>query len=199
MRTFDVPYMDKIDWERVPKLRIDRHLWSDVRSIAPSAQIGWNGEGLHLRLQTREQDILRRFTGLYDMVCQDSCLEFFFCPEETGDRYFNFETNPNGALYVGFGRPGADRARLIRSNWNALFAVKPYDIPGGWGVELHIPVRFIQIFVPEFTLRPGMILRANFYKCGDDTAQPHYIAWNAVDHPTPNFHLPQYFGELHLK
>jgi hypothetical protein len=66
-------------------------------------------------------------------------------------------------------------------------------------VELHIPVRFAQIFVPEFTLRPGMILRANFYKCGDNTAQPHYIAWNAVNHPTPNFHLPQYFGELHLK
>ena len=88
MRTFDVPYMDKIDWERVPELRIDQHLWSDVRSIVPSAQICWNGD--------------------------------------------------------------------------------------------------------------GMTLRANFYKCGDDTAQPHYIAWNAVDHPTPNFHLPQYFGELHL-
>lgn len=64
MRTFDVPYMDEIDWERVPELRIDRHLWSDVRSIVPSTQICWNGEGLHLRLQTREQDILRRFTGL---------------------------------------------------------------------------------------------------------------------------------------
>lgn len=186
------------DWSQIPVAPIDQYLWSDVRTILPSAQLAWDEDALYVRLQAIEPHILRRFTGTLDEVCKDSCLEFFFCPVP-GDRYFNFECNPNASLYVGYGRPGHDRCRLHRGNFRELFQAKPFEIPGGWGIELRIPVSFIQIFVPDFRLYSGLQLAGNFFKCGDETQQEHYMSWNPVEVPHPNFHLPEYFGQLTLQ
>lgn len=193
IRTFGQP-----DWQNIPVAPIDQYLWSDVRSIIPSAQAAWDEDALYVRLQAIEPHILRRFTGTLDEVCKDSCLEFFFCPVE-GDRYFNFECNPNAALYVGYGRPGSQRCRLHRGTFKEILQAKPFEFSGGWGIELRIPVSFIQIFVPDFQLSSGMTLRANFFKCGDETEQEHYMSWNPVDVPHPNFHLPEFFGQFTLQ
>ncbi|MCK7480493.1 MAG: carbohydrate-binding family 9-like protein [Candidatus Moduliflexus flocculans] len=37
---------------------------------------------------------------------------------------------------------------------------------------------------------------ANFYKCGDETEFPHYGAWSPVETPAPDFHRPEFFGEI---
>jgi hypothetical protein len=42
-------------------------------------------------------------------------------------------------------------------------------------------------------------IRANFYKCGDLTAHPHFLSWNPIDLPKPDFHRPEFFGTLTLK
>jgi len=99
-------------------------------------------------------------------------------------------------MYVGFGYPGTRRCRLYRENFTALFQVVPFRKPGLWGVELTIPFDFLRIFVPGFEVKKGAQLYGNFYKCGDETVKPHYISWNKVDTPTPNFHQPQYFAPL---
>ena len=41
-----------------------------------------------------------------------------------------------------------------------------------------------------------MEMRANCYKCGDCTVQPHYLAWNPPTSENPDFHRPQDFGAL---
>jgi len=41
--------------------------------------------------------------------------------------------------------------------------------------------------------------RANFYKCADSTSHPHWLTWSPVDHPTPHFHLPAFFGTLEFE
>lgn len=198
MKTYEVTRVNGCpDWESIPVAPIDQYLWSDVRSIIPSAQAAWDEEALYVRLQAVEPHILARFTGALDEVCKDSCLEFFFCPI-AGDRYFNFEGNPNGAMYVGYGRPGENRCRLYRENFREILQVKPFAIPGGWGLELRIPVSFVGMFVPDFRLYSGLTLRGNFFKCGDETKQEHYMSWNPVEVPHPNFHLPEFFGELRL-
>ncbi len=199
MKQYEVLHTNgRPNWDTIPVAAIDNYLWSDVRSIIPSAQMAWDEDALYVRLQAIEPQILRRFTGKMDMVCKDSCLEFFFCPTDD-DRYLNFEGNPNGSMYIGYGRPGADRCRLYRDNLNEIFSVTPFDIPGGWGYELRIPVSFVQIFQPDFRLYSGLKLQGNFFKCGDETPQEHYMSWNPVDVPKPNFHLPAFFGELILK
>lgn len=200
MKTYQVTHIQgQPDWENIPVAQIDQYLWSDVRSIVPSAQLAWDEEALYVRLQAIEPHIRRCYTGDLDMVCEDSCLEFFFSPDADSDRYFNFEGNPNGSMYIGFGRPGADRYRLYSSRFRKLFQITPFEIPGGWGLELRIPVSFVQLYAPDFKLYSGLKLQGNFFKCGDETQQVHYMAWNPVEVPNPNFHLPEFFGQLILE
>jgi hypothetical protein len=42
----------------------------------------------------------------------------------------------------------------------------------------------------------GKVFRANFYKCGDKLAVPHYVTWNPVGTVAPDYHRPEYFGLL---
>ena len=200
MQNYEVTHISgKPDWKNIPTINLTHHLWSNVPTIIPSAQAAWDEDALYIRMQAMEPHIRREYTGDLDPVCQDSCLEFFFCPTADNSRYFNFEVNPNGSMYVGYGKAGNDRCRLHRPNFKELFQVSPFEFSGGWGIELRIPVSFLQIFVPDFKLYSGLTFRANFYKCGDLTQQEHYIAWNPIDWPHPCYHLPQFFGEITLK
>ena len=36
----------------------------------------------------------------------------------------------------------------------------------------------------------GLEAKGNFYKCGDKLENPHYLSWEPVRTPDPNFHLP---------
>lgn len=65
---------------------------------------------------------------------------------------------------------------------------------GGWDVTYELPFRLLRLFFPEFV--PSGTIRGNFYKCGDLTEQEHYLAWNPVDADHPDFHRPEFFGEL---
>ena len=187
------------DWAGIPEARIENALVVCSLPVQASAQLCWSEDAIHVRMTAQEEKILARFTGDHDPVCRDSCLEFFLSPDAEDDRYFNFEFNPNGAFYAGFGKPDVMRYRLQEDYLPEVLQVSPFEFSGGWGVEFTVPISFVQIFVPDFELAAGKTLRGNFYKCGDETVQPHFIAWNPVEHPTPCFHLPQYFGTLCLK
>ncbi len=52
---------------------------------------------------------------------------------------------------------------------------------------------------PGYALAPGTVIRANCYKCGDLTEKEHYLSWNPVDHPTPDFHRSCDFGAMILE
>ena len=39
-------------------------------------------------------------------------------------------------------------------------------------------------------------LMGNFYKCADGTDSPHYVSWSPIKTEKPNFHCPEFFGEL---
>ncbi len=185
-------------WEQVCAVSLNRELWTEACGIAAWAQVCYEPERLHVRLTAREEEPLARFHGETDMVCRDSCLEFFFCPAAEDMRYFNFEYNPNGALYLGFGQNRTNYVRLLPPSARELFRVRPFALPNGWGVAFEIPSAFVRLFVPSFTLSPGIGLRGNFYKCGDETGKIHYLAWNPVLSDTPDFHRPQDFGWLDL-
>ena len=70
------------------------------------------------------------------------------------------------------------------------------DLEGlqSWRVGVIIPFELIGVD-PENLPKT---LRANFYKCGDKTAHPHFLSWNPVETPQPDFHRPEFFGELRL-
>lgn len=199
MQTYSVlPWNAAEGFLHVPALAIDHLQWSPQVDISAGAQLCWEPGALHVRLFARESAIRAAYTGLTDMVCEDSCLEFFLRPLESDMRYFNFEFNKNCALYLGFGADRYIHARLLVGDAEALFSPRSADLPDGWEITYRIPAEFIARFFPGFALARGQRLMGNFYKCGDLTPQPHYLSWSPLDSETPEFHRPQDFGLLTL-
>ena len=194
MKTYTIVRTEgKPGWERVPVLTLDSILWEPDAGVRATAQFCHDAESLYVRLRAAEEDIRAEYTAPLSPVHRDSCLEFFFMPEG-GDRYFNFEINPNGCLHIGFGHGRHDSTVLYRRDAAELFAIRTQRTPDGWEAAYRIPLAFLRLFYPEFLFEG--VLRANVYKCGDDTPHPHYLAWNPVLTETPDFHRPEYFGKM---
>ncbi len=182
------------DWPNIHSLNIDSYILVPDPGISAKAQICYDNDALYVRLTAKEKNILKRYTGLLDPVANDSCLEFFFCPIWGDDRYFNFEFNPLGAMYIGFGHGMHDLVRQVPQNGKSLFGVVTFDVPDGWGISFRIPYSFIRMYFPAFAPKSGVKIRANCQKCGDETEQPHYISWNPITNKTPTFHWPKDYG-----
>ena len=127
-------------------------------------------------------------------MCSDSCLEFFLAPKADDARYFNFEWNRLCNAYVGFGGARRTRARQILKDPKMLFAPVTFDTADGWGIEYRIPKKYIQMYMPDFEMHGEAA--CNFYKCGDETETPHYLAWAPLSSDTPDYHRRQDFGRL---
>lgn len=187
------------DWSAVEPLKIDTLQWTpaDV-DIRAEARMCWDEAAVYVCLRAFERAVRATHTGATDMVCEDSCLEFFLRPLLDDLRYFNFEFNANCALYLGFGSGMHDLVRLLVEEPAELFAPGASRLADGWEIHYRIPAAFIARFFPGFALTRGQRLRANCYKCGDLTPQPHYLSWNPMRCDTPAFHRPDDFGLLIL-
>jgi len=64
-----------------------------------------------------------------------------------------------------------------------------------WYLTVEIPFQLMGV---DTVARPETI-RANFYKCADGTDSPHYVSWNPIQTESPDFHCPEYFGEMIFK
>ena len=185
------------DFSTIPSLPIDTPLWSSEVPITAQAQICYDETGLYVKLSAKEPHIRAEEKGPLGIPCEDSCLEFFFRPMENDIRYLNIECNPNGCLYLGFCNTGRRYVRQIFEESPIVPAVQMVD--GGWEVSYKVPAAFVQLYFPDFQLKPGKILYANCYKCGDLTVQEHYFSWNPILQENPNFHLPEFFGKMILE
>ena len=187
------PVIDTPDWLSVPSLSLSHILWEPDCGIRASGRFCHDSLALYVNLRAAEKQIRAEYTAPLSPVCRDSCLEFFFMPENE-DRYFNFEINPNGCLYIGFGRGREDSTALYRENMRQLFGIRTERTPDGWEAFYRIPLSFLRLFMPDFAFEGS--LRANVYKCGDLTEREHYLSWNPVASETPDFHRPADFGRM---
>lgn len=187
------------EWSAVPPATIACFPWGGAyrpRAYARLCRVGT--DWLRLRMWCGESLPRAVHTAPDSPVYQDSCLEFFVCPEGAA-AYFNFEMNSRGTLLCEIGQSG--RRRYFPQAGLARPACRPLtadELPEpGWGVEFSLPRSlFIAAFGPlSFA---GGSLRGNFYKCGDRTAAPHYGCWAPVGAPKPDFHRPEWFGRLLL-
>ena len=61
-----------------------------------------------------------------------------------------------------------------------------------WDIAMGIPFSLIGMDGKDLP----KTARANFFKCADKAAHPHFLSWNPIDVPSPDFHRPDFFGEL---
>ena len=181
------------DWSAVPSLSAGHVLWEPDCGIRAGGQFCHNRETLYVRLNAAECDIRAEYTKMPSPVWEDSCLEFFFIPDG-GKRYFNFEINPNGCLWVAFGPDRQHRENLCQPDAESFFGIRTARTPDGWEASWSIPLAFLRQSCPDASFTGEW--RANVYKCGDGTVHPHYLSWNPVTSETPDFHRPQDFGVM---
>lgn len=184
------------EWSAVPAQRVDVACWGTTYTPETTFQCAYTpGKALYIRMECLEAEPTVRCREQDGPVWKDSCMEAFLAPGREGS-YMNLECNSAGALLccAGSGRHG--RLRLAESGLPRPVLVSGRD-GGRWEACLEIPAATLSgLWALE--LMPGARLYANFYKCGDDTPQPHYLSWSPIDLPKPDFHVPQFFGALEL-
>ena len=200
MKTARVIYSaSPVDWSNIPALEIAERVRPHKTDVTAFGQICCTEDALHIRMVTKEQPFEPVEKGPLAMPCRDSCLEFFLRPVESQTRYFNFEWNAAGSLYLGTGSGPADLIRILPDEGQKarLFSPGIISRDDGWEITFKIPYALILQFFPDFKITPGSVMYGNLYKCGDNLPRPHYLAWNPILREGKYlFHTPQEFGKL---
>ncbi len=183
------------DWAAIPAAEMPPCRWSPNAPPRAEAKAVWSGRALFVRLESFAPPARAVNTEPDSAVWEDSCLEFFF--SAGGGSYINLEANANGALRASIG-PDRQHRRLLRDLDVPLPRTETRADTGSWSLTLTIPAELLEALL-GVSLRSGLRLRGNFYSCGDKTPAPHYAAWSPVETETPDFHRPEYFGELSLE
>ena len=209
MKTLNVPLVsfDTQDLDSVMELEAARFdvntvNWPSEFPYAPlcagriartegSLVVDFRVSGLDLRAENKEDN---------GSQWEDSCVEFFV-ENPDGSEYYNFEINALGKVLACAGPDRHNRTRRPAEEMESIarFAsVKKLDgVKEGlqnWRVCIIIPFELIGIDPENLPKK----IRANFYKCGDKTAHPHFVSWSPIGTPNPDFHRPEFFGELKL-
>lgn len=166
-----------------------------------SFSVQYSDKEIYIKFYITEDYFKAEMTEPNQMVCEDSCVEFFVSPEEDGI-YYNLEFNGIGTCLLGSGSSRADSTPAnpaIISKIRRLTTVgnKPIKEKKGkiaWTITLAIP--FEVFFLHKVNTLKGKTFRANFYKCGDKLTLPHYLTWSPVATEKPDFHQPAHFGIL---
>ena len=161
-------------------------------------ELGQNETGFIMNIVSVESDPKREKTEHLQFVHEDSCVEWFvnFMPEKC-DRYFNFEVNANGMMNVSFCKDRYGKQNLSLEDISSL-KINTAIYEKYWTVSYRVPFELIQKYIPEYQYNDGMKIHTNFYKCGDKTKLPHYGVWNHIPLEKPDFHQPNFFGEVIL-
>ncbi len=134
-------------------------------------------------------------------VYTDSCVEFFM--RRPGDNnYFNFEFNCIGVCDASYRESRSSKVSITSEAYASIrrhstIEKQPFEEKLGvysWELVVAIPFKTMGL---DPTNLPEKIM-GNFYKCADETEFPHFLSWNPIGLPNPDFHCPEFFGEIYL-
>lgn len=187
-------------------ININQVNWPEAFPEKPevTVEVSNDHEALFLKWHVKGEQLRAVTTADQGPVWEDSCVEFF-CQVPGEDHYCNFECNCIGAM-VGSRRKGrAEDVKPFSSDEmgtivrKCAFPREAFEEKDGlfeWTVEERIPLRLI---FGEKKIAFPQKLKANFYKCADKTKKPHFLSWQPIPLPKPDFHCPQFFGEITLE
>ncbi|WP_422082428.1 carbohydrate-binding family 9-like protein [Ulvibacterium sp.] len=182
--------IEVINWEKFPYL-------PEVKF-----RIAHSNNQIWLKYYVNEKNILADRTEINGAVSRDSCVEFFFDPLGDGS-YYNFEFSCIGTPHLAYGPDRHTREFIPPKKIERLIKIKsslgnlPFKEKGGghqWEMTMILPAELLTSH--KGIKLAGLRSRSNFYKCGDDTSEKHYVSWNPVGTERPDFHRPEFFGTL---
>ncbi len=186
--------IDDKAWESANIADIDKVNWQGYGLVPKTTgRLLYDDYGIYVRLQTDETPLLARYRKQNDAVCLDSCMEFFFRPNENDPRYFNFEFNPFGTMYLAIRTSRYDAEYPDKDK--EYFNVKSCVDEKRWVLQFCIPFEFTDEIFGCHT----KTIYGNLYKCGDETQNKHYATYYPINTENPDYHRPEFFGEFVLE
>ena len=181
-------------WEMANVADINCKNWSQF-PYAPktTAKILYSDYGIHVQLESEEKPLLARRTEQNTFVCEDSCMEFFFRPNENDMRYINFEFNPFGTMYLAVRTTRFDP--VYPTEDKSYFETKTYVDDKSWKLQFVVPFEFIDRIFGTHT----KTMYGNLYKCGEQCEQEHYLSYYPLHPVEIDFQRSEYFGEFILE
>jgi hypothetical protein len=208
MKKLDVPLllqitenssMEKVSeaLDRLYKHAIDTAPWPAFDYVPKvKFSIAHTTKFICLKYYVEEAVIKASYYKTDDPVFKDSCVEFFiaFNGEKT---YYNLEINVIGTCKLNVGNNRYDRivvAEQLIKKIRYLSVIKNIDEAVQWQICMFIPTEVFSGH--KLNDLSGQQCNANFYKCGDDLPTPHFLCWNSIDTPEPDFHVRRCFGKV---
>ena len=197
-------------WGGVEGLELNNYMGDEpVHRPKTEAKVLYDDEFIYVIFRVADEFVRAVAKGFHGRVYEDSCVEFFFAPaEDTVRGYFNVETNCGGAILfhfqkiprVDFVPVAEDDCRRVEIYHSEAEIVEPEkQDPTLWFIEYRLPIDILEKFRTVEKPGPGVVWRANFFKCGDKTSHPHWLTWSKIYLPEPDFHQPAFFGTLEFK
>ncbi len=183
-------------------LSIDKVNWPNEfpKTLPVSVHIAHDNQKIYLYYQVEGEELRAVNTKDFMSVWEDSCVEFFM--QRKGEKtYRNFEFNVHGVLLASKHETRNSSEKFSEELMSSIkrfttirHIYKSNRQLSDWTLYVEIPKNAIGFSQDEKLSQ--QTIGANFYKCGDETNEPHFISWNPIDLPKPDFHVPQFFGEL---
>jgi hypothetical protein len=197
-------------WRQADQLEIS-HFHPNGSDHRPRTQVRLlhDAASLFVRFDVDDRYVISRATHYQDMVCLDSCVEFFFRPNRHLG-YFNVEINCGGTLlwyyiedprrtetgFVKFTPVSAEDARQVTIDHSMPVVVFPERTePAHWSIVLRIPLSVLERYVGPLGAHSAWHWDGNFYKCADHSSHPHWASWSPLGEAL-NFHEPRFFRPI---
>lgn len=176
--------------------------WKETYPYRPITlfNIARSKDSIFIKYSVRGSMLRAIYSNDLEPVNEDSCVEFF-CKLPDSDNYMNFEFNCIGTCNAS--KRKSKTEGVVRYTLDELAQIKRYpsigrrafnEMEGMFEWELTVKIPFTLMGIDPNNL-PKKLL-GNFYKCADGTDSPHYVSWSPIKTEKPNFHCPEFFGEL---
>lgn len=166
-------------------------------------RIAHTDDAILLNYQVEEATVRGKYGEDNGQVWTDSCVEFFVIPANDG-YYYNIEATCIGTVLVGGGKDRHKREHAAQEvmsgiqRWASL-GREPFAEREGGAWELSLIIPYSTFFKHDIKSLDGVEVKGNFYKCGDELKTPHFVSWNPIKTENPDFHRPEFFGDLRFE
>lgn len=159
--------------------------------------IATSDTALCLLYKVKEEHVLGAVLENNGPVWEDSCVETFI-KDPVGDGYYNIEVT---CIATKLAAHRLSRTEFELFDAESISKIRCFSTLPHTQTDLSNKEWMVGEIIPFASLgleKAPESLKVNFYKCGDKCRQPHFLSWSPIDLPTPNFHCPEFFGEINL-
>lgn len=196
--------------ESIP-VKLTHYQWNNVIRPDTNVILCLKDDGLHLHYEVQETNphiTVPEQIPEMPKVCLDSAVEIFlsfpnspqdkdFSPYIEKSFYTNIEMNAVGVCAAKYGMSRKNRIAYT-PNQIASLKINARQHADYWSLDLVVPRSLISELIGFDGFAPGSEFAFNLYKISETKEFEHYLSFNKIDNPTPNFHLPQFFARAHV-